>query len=611
MGINTTALDPANIRLFGNGGKMLPELNKAFRYDDLQENTIQFVGNTDNSFDNSEYILFYATGPTEWKKTNAKTGLKFRATKNLYSDTSFYFVTVDQGNGKRISRISSLSATPNVNSNSYDYYNYHEEDLVNFGKSGRDFYGEQFDFVNSYNFTWNDGDFVPDSIITEASMIASYSQITYFSITGNGLSFPVSIASTNGNDIYAPYAQASTNFGSGINQNSSEINILITKQTPKSVGYLDKLTVNARRFLNVGTKQFLFRDTRVSSPGNICNFSINNPANSIVTLWNVSDPLNPFIQDSNLNGSSLNFTANADSLNDYCIAPSTDFYTPQFVGKVANQNLHAITQADYVIVTHPLFIKEAQELAVFHQQKEQLTYAIATVDQIYNEFSSGRQDISAIRDFIRMIYSRNLSANKQVKYVLLMGDGSYINKSRNLINNSNLVPTYQSLNSLSSTHTLASDDFYGLMSPDEGYDAEDIGNIDIGIGRFTCRSVAEVKAVIAKIKNYYERDANFQISTATPENCNTLGENHLGDWRNWLLFLGDDEDGAEHMRESDSLARLVKSISTNYNLDKIFLDAYQRFSTPGGGRYPDASEDFIKRIEKELLFSTIQDTAEK
>ena len=135
------------------------------------------------------------------------------------------------------------------------------------------------------------------------------------------------------------------------------------------------------------------------------------------------------------------------------------------------------------------------------------------------------------------------------------------------------------------------------MDPDEGYLAENIGKVDIGVGRFTCRSVNEVRAVIAKIENYYKTDPNFVSNNSQQQTKCTSSESTLGDWRNWLLFLGDDEDKALHMTQSNDLSLLAKSLAPTFNADKIFLDAYQRFSTPGGYRYPDASEDFLKRMK--------------
>lgn len=603
IGINTNTLDHTKLRVYGNGGKMLPERNKDFRYDDLIENAIKVVLNADGTFD---YALFYATGATEWVKTSSNAGLKFRATKNLYSDTSFYFINVDQGAGKRISSRSSLSQIPDATTTSYDYFNHHEENVLNFGKSGREFYGEYFDLTNSYSFSWSDGDFTNDTIIAEVTVAALYKDTTLFAVTGNGLNFYAVTKDVQLN-TYAPFAAAVTRSSKVKNAApGSDINLTVSKLTAKSVGWLDKLTVNARSSLNLKNRQFSFRDSRVTGAGKTCDFLITNSSNSTFNLWNVTDNLNPVEQEYSVNGSSLDFISRVDSLNEFCIAPSNDYFTPIFVGKVINQNLHSITKTNYLIIAHPLFVKEAEHMGVFHQQKEGLSYAVATTDQIYNEFSSGKQDVAAIRDFIRMIYSRtiNLPEDQQLKYVLLMGDGSYNNKNRSIINNSNLIPTYESHESLDPIRSIVTDDFYGLMDPDEGYYAEDDinGGVDLGIGRFPCRNVTEVKAVIAKIENYYRKDQNYVANNSVPESgCSNLNESPMGDWRTWLLFLGDDEDKGTHMIQSDGLTKAVKNVAPNYNIDQINLDAYQRFSTPGGNRYPDAAEDFLKRIKKGTL----------
>jgi hypothetical protein len=600
LGINVSTLDPKKIRIYGNGGRMVPELNKAPRIDDLEENPILVVGESDQVFDNTDYILFYASGTNEWKKTNALSGLKYNVTMNRYSDTSFYFITTDLGDGKRIQQKPSLSLSANVQTDSYDYYNFHEDNVINFGKTGRDFYGELFDVNTSYRFSWNDGDFVlNDSIGIEATLLGLHSETSNYSVEGNGVSFPLATSGISGN--YPPYAASSTATGWGMNNNPTEVGITASRLTKGGRGWIDKIVFNVRRYIKINGRQFNFRDSRISRPGNICAYTVNNPALAQVQIWNVTNPTDPFLQEYSTSGTTMSFIASADSLNEYCVVPSTDQMIPVYVGKVPNQNLHALQKATYVIVTHPLFIKEAQRLAAFHAENEGLSYAIATTEQIYNEFGGGKQDISAIRDFIRMLYSRNANVADKVKYVLLMGDGSYNNKVRSLVNNSNLIPTYQSIKSLSATESIATDDFYGLMDPNEGANAENSGDLDIGIGRFTCKSVNEVKGIVDKIIHYYAKDANFQANTATPENCNNLNESPMGDWRNWLLFLADDGDYALHMEQSDSLAGEVKKYAPVYNSDKIFLDAYQRFSTPGGSRYPDAAEDYKKRMKKGAL----------
>jgi hypothetical protein len=598
MGINTSKLDPASIRVYGNGGKMLPELNSAPRIDDLHENPIMVVDGGDGTFDNADYVLFYAAGPTEWKKA-VTPPLKFQAVKNLYSDTSYYFVNVDLGPGKRIP-VQPSGQTSGTTTSTYDYYNYHEQDVVNLAKSGRQMLGESFDFQNAYIFKWADGDFVTgDSIIGQFNVATNYVQSTVMQMSGNGLQLAVSTGVILGGE-HPDYAVEASRTGGALNTNASEISLTLEKQTPRAAAWIDKITVNARRNLVLHGRQFQFRDRRTAAPGQAVQFQLTAASPQGVQLWNVTNPVEPFVQAYSVAGAGIQFIAGADSTNEYCIAPSVDFYTPTFISRVNNQNLHAVMQADYVIVAHPMFLKEAQRLGAFHQKMEGYTYYVATTDEVYNEFSSGRPDASAIRDFLRMIYSRNLTSGRQLRFACLMGDGSYNNKSRNLVNNSNLIPTYQSLNSFSPLESVASDDFYAMLDPHEGLkvtEASSTNLVDIGTGRFTCRTVAEVRGLLDKIEHYYSKEPNFRVEESVPIS-HSQSQSPLGDWRTWTLFVADDLDGAEHMGQADELANMVKNIAPAFNNDKIMLDAYQRFSTPGGNRYPDAADDFLRRIKK-------------
>jgi len=64
IGISTNNLNPKKIQIYGNGGSLLPVLNSDSRSEDLQENAIYIEGEGDGSFDSSDFILFYAKGPT-------------------------------------------------------------------------------------------------------------------------------------------------------------------------------------------------------------------------------------------------------------------------------------------------------------------------------------------------------------------------------------------------------------------------------------------------------------------------------------------------------------------------------------------------------------------
>ena len=100
IGVSTSGLNPKKIHIYGNGGTLLPVLNSDFRYDDLQENAIYIEGENDASFDASDYILFYAKGPHDWEVNTINSNAQHR--QNIYSDKAYYFITVNDVDGKRI-----------------------------------------------------------------------------------------------------------------------------------------------------------------------------------------------------------------------------------------------------------------------------------------------------------------------------------------------------------------------------------------------------------------------------------------------------------------------------------------------------------------------------
>ncbi len=145
--------DPAGVRIFGNGGAMLPLINSAPRYDDLIENAIYMDKGADNVFNQGDYILFYCHGPVTWTY-NSTSGM-FEHQLNQYSEATYYFVTTQNGEGKRITMRLSIPGTPTAEINSYTDYSYHEKNKINLLKSGREWFGEKIDhsaFRHNFRF---------------------------------------------------------------------------------------------------------------------------------------------------------------------------------------------------------------------------------------------------------------------------------------------------------------------------------------------------------------------------------------------------------------------------------------------------------------------------
>lgn len=594
LGIDVSTLDPQNIRIYGNGGGMLPELNSVARKDDLVENAITVVDGGDGIFDATDYVLFYGKGPQTWSY-NAVSCPKFTHTLNLYSDSAYYFINVDLGIGKRMtSQSSSISPVTNTVT-TFDDYAFHESDYVNFIKSGRRWYGELFDNIAtySYSFSFPNIDMTVPTTVSTSIASRSLSTAANYTVVSQTASSNISISSTPG-DAYSDYAIIGSSCFS-YNPNNPNVGVIVTKLTSDALGWLDYIEVNARRQLTMSGDQMDFRDAQSMGAGNIAQYNV--VSTLPIQIWDVTEPTNVFLQTTTLIGSTYQFTLPSDTLKQFVAYNGLSYLTPGISGTVVNQNLHSLSNKDYIIISHPDFYSDALQLAAFHENADTLSTIVVTPQQIYNEFSSGAQDISALRDFVKMFYDRATLPSEFPKYLLMYGDGSYDHKKR-FGSNTNFIPTYQSDNSTVLTSSYVSDDFYGLLDDAEGIWAAGDA-IDIGIGRFPVKNTAESSVLLNKVLDY--KKTGFNPSTTNNGCSNLASTSPFGDWRNIVCFVGDDEDGGLHQADANKLATMVDTAANEYNVDKIYLDAYQQEATPGGNRYPAVVEAINKRIEKGCL----------
>ncbi len=579
LGINTSNLPCGKIRIFGNGGGMLPKLNSDFRHDGLQENAIKVVDNNSNGiFESGDYILFYGQSPDRWNYN--ETDGRYHHQKNIFSRKTYYFITTDLGSGgKRIA--STNTQNFDVSVTEFDDYVFHEQDLENFIKSGAQWYGEKFDLTNSYNFSFSFPNLVQNSSVYIKTAVAARSfSASSFSVKANSTNIQsISVAQV---DPYytADYAKLSSNFTT-FNSSSSNINLAVSYNPSQntSVGWLNYIELNARRQLKMNGNQILFRDNQSVADSTNAKYIISN-ATSNILVWDVSNSINVKERVSSFSSNQMSFIASADSLKEYIAFNGNSYYSPELIGKINNQNLHGSeVDVEFVIVSHPNFLSAANDLAQYHEQKDGIKTIVVTPEEIYNEFSSGAQDITAIRDFMRMFYKKPAS---KLKYLLLFGDASYDPLNR-ITNNTNFIPSFQSNNSVSPTQSYVTDDYFGLLDDSEGNFTNDL--VDIGIGRFPVQTLTEANDMVDKVKNYN-------------------GKMAFGDWRNKVTFIADDgdkDDGNTHMWQADSLANIIDDNYKNINIKKIYLDAFSQESTPGGPRSPDAQKAITESVEKGSL----------
>ena len=585
LGVNTNSLNVNSIALYGNGGGMLPRLNSAFRYEDLQENAIEIVDNNNNGiFENGDLVLFYGQSVDEWEPYDNYIG-KYHFHKHLYDDFNYYFLTIkNSGTPKRINPyIPTFKGVPIFN-DKFNDMKAHEVDLVNFIQSGESWYGEEFDADISQTFSFNFPNLVDNSTVhIKANIAARAFSSPNFSLNYEGNQFMDIDLGAVVSGYVSDYATTSSVSGE-INAQSDnlDINVNFNRNSSSHKGWLNFIEVCGFRNLIMSGSQMNFRKT-ISAGANqiyglsIDNFSVTKRVWNVTTTTDIKEHELLYVSD---NKYTFGYDMSMGLSDEKFIAfDGTEYKTPNLIGHVPNQNLHGETDFEMLIVSHPNFLSAANKLSNHHFQKDGRKCKVVTPQQVYNEFSSGKQDISSIRDYCKYLYDLSDST---FKFLLIIGDASYDPKDR-IPNNTNFVITYQSANSVSPLNTFATDDYFGYLDENEGLLQGDL--IDIGIGRLPAKTSSEANNMVDKIINYSSRES-------------------MGEWRNISSFIaddGDDSDGNIHMIQAESLANIVDDNYNNFNFDKFYVDAYNQESTPIGQRSPDCRNAITRRVEKGSL----------
>ncbi|MFV8347111.1 type IX secretion system sortase PorU [Flavobacterium sp. ZB4P13] len=590
LGLDVSAIDPRKIKIYGNGGRMLPLSNSIFYPNDLIENAIQINGEADGIFNNEDYILFYGEGVDTWNPES----LTFT---NLYDTKSYYYITIQGADGKRIAPMAQPSGNSTLTVTSFDDHQYHEVDLINIARLGRQWFGESFEVKDEQEFDFNFPNFDSSTpvklLLTAAS--AAFTP-TSLNVTANGtavgtISFPA-LNNNSGTEFYLGVLPNNTSFSGAEN---IKIKLKYNNNgVPGSKGFLDNIRLIAKRKLQGYGKQFHFQYDQSNSNFGIVNYNISNTTD-IPQIWDVTDIYNA-TKIENSNQSTLNFKANLGELRKYIALNASDYYTPlkDTKSRVANQNLKGtlfkneqgqFQDIDYVIITPTFLATQAEKLAAFHRTHSNLNVKVIPLESIYQEFSSGKQDVAAIRNCIKYIYENASVPEKRVKFVNLFGDASYDFKNR-ISNNTNVIPIYHALNSSTTGESsFASDDFFGLMDSSEGNVVSFFGGIDIALGRMLVTDAKQAGEMVNKVIEYHDLKS-------------------YGSWRNNFVLVSDDSDivsDASLQNRQNILANTIASEKPFLNVNKIFLDSYVQEASAGGSRYPKARTDFFNAFEKGAL----------
>lgn len=568
MGFQT----PADVKIYGNLSYMLDRVNRPDSPDDLVPVPFYTGKNTPGD----DCLFFYAPGSVKWTY-DASTGLYQHQLNSFAPDYSFFYLMENTETAPQIPTETVASTSADTVVTEYDYRDFSEKEENNLIESGREWFGSAMTGTASQSLSFA----IPNRVASEPVSF----QMVAAARTKDGSSLSVQVNGTTLTDFqfsaYQTYESADyadlqekqfTYNGSGTQLNvSMQSSAGGTDQT-----WLDYIRMQARANLVLSGSELIFRDSRSMKAGRTAEFILSG-ADSQTKVWDVSSPLNPKAMQTTFDGSHLNFLASTDSLREFvAFNPSADYPGVEFVEDVANQDLHGMDAGEMLIITPEVFLSQANELANFHRQQDGMSVSVVPVEKIYEEFSAGIKDVTAIRNFIRMCYRKN--SGTPLKYVLLFGKGTYDNIHDVSDENPDYIPTWQSENSINPALSFVSDDYFGLLDDGEG---EYNGAVDVGVGRIPCISQAEATAAVDKITHY----------------ASTAG---LGEWRNVLCFIADDENGNLHMRDAERLADQVNTDYPSFYTDKIYFDAYPQETTPDE-RYPGVTAAINDRVKRGVL----------
>ena len=561
--------DPKKVRLFGYGGAVLPETELQDLTDDLPE---QPMWRADG------YMLFYAQGPVNWKRTTKG----YTHQVNTYSDWGYYFLTDSeevQPASFRTLEADSISARI---LDTYPDYAVIDPDEFSWYRSGRRMF-ESYDYAGggrSYKF--NVEGMMADSVGVAVAFSTSATSATTLTVTVNGAHTGVmNIGAIMGQNVAIAKEQSFVSRG----QFREESTVRVVQNAPSGTnGHLDYIRLNFKRKLALYGSATVFR---TASREDNASLSIAN-SNADVMVWKIAkDGQAQIIPSEFKQGKTVTLNA-AYTTDDILIAvnPKGKFPEPQTVGAVTNQNLHGMDSLDMVIVVpaSDKLTAQAERLAAAHRALDSLNVAVVRADMVYNEFSSGTPDATALRRFMKMLYDRG-GTDATPRYLLLMGDGAWDNRMHvsdwKGNNPDDFLLCYESYESLSHTASYVMEDYYGLLDDQEGVNL--LGEkVDIGVGRIPVSTASQARAQVDKLIEYMQG-------------------RYAGSWNNRILVLGDDGDNNTHMRDANDMANLYSDLYPNMDVRKIFWDAYKMEVTASYNGYPAVRKQLLKELEDGAL----------
>jgi len=577
-GIDINTIDAARIAVYGGGALDLPEAVSSA----LNNSMNQIPTIVETSGGRVSRVLFYAVGPTGWTYKGVNDTVPTHTT-SPYVPYNSYVVAVDGDMTRTFARKTApggatVDVTWGVSRLVYEEDKYNAVAILGQGGSGRDWFASQFTVdagrpsdTRVYQTALQELDRSRPLHyrlrVANAARSESGGGAGTFAFNQNNVPFgtPVLINAVSGESI----AIASSRLvgASAVDIAGDNRSMLGVTYTNRGVGsgYLDWFEIHYGRRLAASDDRISF-----DAPGGqgVGRFVVTNFSTDDIIALDVTDPANPEQLDGTAGGGSYTFQDQlfpARSNRSYFVSSRSAARRPEAVAPAPFADLRGRSlDADMIIVAADELKEVATAYAAYRTAAGEFRAVAVTVGEIYTEYSSGRLDPTAIRDFIADAVDRWA---RKPTHVLLLGDGNYDYRMI-LTRQPPLVPAYETNDGDAYDHINSScfDDYYVRVVGDDRI-------VDLAIGRIPAENEEQAQQILDKVKRY-ETNKNFGL------------------WRQTVVLAADDDypkqDGGGFTGQSEALWRdmIPKWIESS----KLYLGNYPA-ATVGVRKIPAAEQD--------------------
>ena len=569
--------NPDRVRLYGLNREILPESGLENMDDDLVELPLYRTG---------DKVLFYGRGQTRWSfNTVLNNTVQFTHLNNPYTLRTYYLLaeTADVTPKEMEKYAYEVDENATVQT-TFPEHTLLEKDEFAYLNSGRLFlYAYDFANNNSQSYSLDLPDIADDSkVYLTVQFCTAGNDASTLDVSFNDSTLGTISYKKLGNYEYGTLVGRSYTIPRSKSEERNTVR-LVHKRSTGIAGHLDYIRAGYVRNLNLTNNQLLFRPLAMGD----VRFQLKG-GNSETVVWHVTNNNSYEEVAGTFDATTSTWTYPFSSASDWrdeellALNPSASFPSPTVEGTVANQDLHALSNTDLVVVvpTSGKLLQQAQRLADAHTAKDSMRCVVVTAQQIYNEFSYGTPDATAIRRFMKMLYDKaDVSANRP-KNLLLFGDGVWDNRmvTANLRRSSadDYLLCYESEVSLSHTTSYVLEEYYTLV--DDNAPSEPLrAKPRIGVGRLPVTTASEAKTVVDKIIRY-------------------INNEEVGNWKNTVAIFCDDGNNNRHMQDGDTIAAHMERLYPDIRVKRIYWDTYERKKGTTGNSYPGAETDVNKQM---------------